>query len=358
MNRLRRIGILLYRDLGRGPRNMIFIFAIVVPVALTFLLSLLFGTFFSGKPRLGFADAGHSQLVPMSQALGSFTVYEYETDTALKAAVAEGRLDLGVVLPTELDEAIVNGREAELNVYIWGESLLKNRAILGFTLANLIREVAGQEVPVNIITRTLGDEDFIPWENRILPLIVLLAVVIGGSMVPSTSLVDEKQKRTLNALTVTPISLGEIFAAKALLGILLSVSMAVVVLFLNRAFGSQPLLLLGVLLMGATAVALFGILLGAFIKDINTLFAVMKGIGILLYAPALIYLIPAVPQWLAQIFPTYYIIQPVIELVQHGASLAEIAPELLILGLIIVVEIGIISMVIRRAYRYESVLAA
>jgi len=40
------------------------------------------------------------------------------------------------------------------------------------------------------------------------------------------------------------------------------------------------------------------------VKDINTLFAIIKGLGIFLYAPAIVSLFPELPQWIAKVFPT------------------------------------------------------
>ena len=79
-------------------------------------------------------------------------------------------------------------------------------------------------------------------------------------------------------------------------GFLVSILVGVLVLFLNQAFGNQPYLLAGVLVLSALLAAAFGVLLGALIKDINTLFAIIKAIGILLYAPAFILLFPGIPQ--------------------------------------------------------------
>jgi ABC-2 type transport system permease protein len=95
-------------------------------------------------------------------------------------------------------------------------------------------------------------------------------------------------------------------------------------------------LLLGVVLLGAIFSAEVGVLMGGLVKDINSLFATIKAIGLLLYAPALITMFPEIPQWSARIFPTYYVVQPVIEIVQHGAGLSDIAWQLGILLLLIV----------------------
>jgi ABC-2 type transport system permease protein len=98
------------------------------------------------------------------------------------------------------------------------------------------------------------------------------------------------------------------------------------------------------------------VLLGAFIKDVNTLFTVIKAGGLLLYAPALVYLFPDIPEWVGRIFPTYFIIQPVVEITQKGAAWADVAPELAVLVLLILLMLGVITAVVRRAARFEGTL--
>jgi ABC-2 type transport system permease protein len=242
----------------------------------------------------------------------------------------------------------------ELTAYIWGESLAKHRIVLSATIANMIRDVAGQEVPVEIVTTTLGDAESIPWDDRILPIIVLMAIIFGGIMVPATSLVDEKQKRTLTALAITPASLGEIFLSKGLVGVIISTFMGVLILVINRAFGTQPLLLVGMLALGAVMASTFGIMLGAFIKDITSLFAINKAIGILYYAPAFVYLFPGIPQWIGRIFPTYYIVQPVVEISQQGGTWSDVALEVFVLVGLILIMIGVVGILARRTAQREA----
>ncbi|MEZ4592129.1 MAG: ABC transporter permease [Chloroflexota bacterium] len=355
---LRRVAILLGKEFSRGPRNFIFIFALVVPIVLSLVLSLLFGTFFSGKPKLGVADLGDSALVTQASASDSILLSEYASDAALREAVAAGVVDMGLVLPVGFDTAVQTGDTVALNAYLWGESLLQNRAILGTSLAVWIRTIAGQEKPVEIVATTLGDETAVPWEDRLLPFVVLITIMIGGIMVPATSLVDEKMKRTLTAITTTPTSAEEVYLAKGLLGVIIGVVMGVVILAMNRAFGSQPLLLVGLLALGGVMASAFGILLGMLLKDINSLFATIKGIGILLYAPAFVYLFPSLPQWVGRIFPTYYIIGPIMDVTQKGASFGDVAPDVAILIAIILLLVGVVALLSRRARQGGALAAA
>lgn len=59
-----RIGTLLRQEIISGAWSFFFIFALVVPIVLTLVVNLLFGTLLSGKPKLGIADAGRSQIDP------------------------------------------------------------------------------------------------------------------------------------------------------------------------------------------------------------------------------------------------------------------------------------------------------
>ncbi|HEY48265.1 MAG: hypothetical protein AMJ88_10705 [Anaerolineae bacterium SM23_ 63] len=345
---LRRVLVLLGKEVVRGPRNFIFILAFLVPILLTLVFSLLFGTWFSDRAKLGIVDEGRSELPLLAAEIDSLIVKEYETSVELTDAVSAGEVDVGVILPSDFDNRIASRESTELKAYIWGESLLKYRAVLGTTLVALIRDIAGQAPPVEILTTTLGEAQALPWEDRLLPFIVMLSLLIGGLMVPATSMVEEKQNRTLTALTVTPTTLGELLMAKGSLAVLVSVSMGAVTLILNRAWGGEPLLLFVALVLGAIMAAGVGLLLGVLVKDINTLFATMKSLGIVLYAPALVYMFPEIPQWIGRIFPTYYIIQPVIEIVQKGASGREVLPEFIILVALIVVLYLLVAFVGRR----------
>jgi len=345
---LKRVGILLGKEFFHGQRSFILVWAVAAPLLMSLVISLVFGTFFSEKPRLGIMDEGDSQLVVLSQQLDSVVTKEYRTVSALKQAAENGAVDMGVVLDAGFDDAVLQGETTEITAYVWGESLAKNRTILSVTLADLIRELAGQEVPVQIETVALGDEVSIPWSDRLLPFIVLIAVLMGGVFLPATSIITEKQNRTLHAVAVTPTTLADVFVAKAVLGVFLSLCMGILMLVINQAFGAQPLLLVLVLVLGAIMAAEIGLVLAAVLNNTSSLFAVMKFFGIFFYAPVIFYLFPQIPQWIGKIFPTYYIVQPIIDISQRGGAWPEIATNVLILIGLDIVLAGVVALLAGR----------
>jgi ABC-2 type transport system permease protein len=345
---LRHIFTLLGKELLHGPKSFIVVWAIVAPIVLSLVFSLIFGSWLSDTPEMGIVDEGNSQLVTMFAELDSVITVEYDSESALRQAVENGSVDMGIWLPEGFDDAVTEGEEVGLTAYVWGESLAKSRTVLGATLSNLLRELTGQEAPLEIESITLGDEEAVPWSERILPLFVLMAVFLGGIFLPATSVINEKEKKTLQALVVTPVSVGEVFVAKGFLGIMLSMIAAIIILLLNRAFGGQVGLLLAVLVLGAIMAAEIGLLSGALIKDITALMAIWKVSGILLFGPGIIYMFPNIPQWIARIFPTYYLIQPVMDITQLGGGWSDIALNTLILVGIDVVLIGLVMFVLKR----------
>ena len=87
---------------------------------------------------------------------------------------------------------------------------------------------------------------------------------------------------------------------------------------------------------------------GVFLKDINSLMVFSKIGGILLFAPAFFYMFPGIPQWVGYFFPTYYILEPIVELTQRGGAWPDISLYVFVLiGLIALFSI-ILSVVLRQ----------
>ena len=72
----------------------------------------------------------------------------------------------------------------------------------------------------------------------------------------------------------------------------------------------------------------FGLIYGAVAKDSRTLFTLMKTLNIFLLAPVIFYIFPDWPRWIAKIFPTYWLIDPIFEIAVKNANLVDVGFEL------------------------------
>ncbi|MBN1163373.1 MAG: ABC transporter permease [Candidatus Krumholzibacteriota bacterium] len=333
----RRIGILFQKELTDSSKSYFLIFAIVGPLTFTLLVHLVFGSFFAGRPELGINDRGGSIIVESLREMNSIDLREYSSERELKEAVESGARDIGIVLPEGFDARLGEGDSTRITAYIWGESLLKNRIAAGAAFIHQARAASGRNAPVDIVPVPLGEKENVPWQDRFLPLIVLMAIFIAGFAVPATSLVEEKEKKTIVPVLTTPVTQSEIFIAKGMMGLLASVTMGITILFLNHAFNAQLGLLIVLTFMGALMACCIGLILGALMTTTGAIYSTIKGMGPFLYGPGLVALFPRIPSWIAKLFPTYYVINPIMELSRKGGGWSTIRQDVYILGGIIAV---------------------
>ena len=331
--RIRRIGVLLKKEFVYGSKSYFFLFAVVAPLSATLIFNLIFSSSLSSKPKMGIFDQGHSQIVASLKQLPSINLKEYPSAAVLQEAVKDGNRDVGIVIPEDLDTRIKIGESAKVITYIWGESLLKNRAIINAAIKHQVRSLSGEKAPssMDIIPVSLGDKDTVPLKDRFLPVIVLMAIFIAGFAIPSTSLAEEKQKRTIEGLLTTPTTQNELFVSKGLVGIIVSMVMGILILILNQAFNSHWILVIFIMLLGAIMATSFGLMLGAFAKDISSVYSAIEGLNIFVYAPGIFILFPQIPQWIGKIFPSYYVMSPIMDLTQKGSSWAAVKGDIFIL---------------------------
>jgi len=319
---------ILLKDLRLGPRSPIFIWALVYPVVITLAVQGVFGSLFEPRPRLGIVDRGGSGITTLMSSSEGIDVTLLKTVSDLKRRVERNDLDAGLVLKAGFDTAMRSGQKPLLEFYIGGESLASNRIILAVTTLEALRRVNGNAPPVQVEINTLGDGEALSMSTRLVPMMVLFALLIAGVFVPAFGLVEERENRTLGAVLVTPVRLSEVLAAKAVLGIILAVLMAYITLLLNGALGPRPAALIMALVVAGVMSAEFGLIYGTVARDVKTLFTLMKTLNVFLLAPVIFYIFPDWPQWIAKVFPTYWLINPIFEITVKGAALNDVASEL------------------------------
>jgi ABC-2 type transport system permease protein len=326
----RRVLAILGKDLALGPRSPIVLFAFVIPLGLTLMVQLVFGELLTGKPSVGIADPGASGLYERVLARGELMAYRYDGAEALRADVASGRVALGIAVGEGFLPALREGRRPPLEIMGFEGAQAMDRMAAFMGVLGEIRALAGDEPLVGL--KVEAPEEGFDIAARVIPMLAMYAFLIAGLFVPASSIVEERERKTISALLVGPTTLSEILAAKALLGIILSVFMTTLTLAINGALGSNLGAMLAVIAAASLFWAMLGLVIGLLAKTSETLFAIVKGSGILLFTPVVFYLFPDWPQWIARIFPTFWAIDPLWKVFSEGAGLSEVAGSLAIVA--------------------------
>ncbi|MDH3959030.1 MAG: ABC transporter permease [Actinomycetota bacterium] len=332
----RRVFTMLGRELKLGPRSPVVLLAVVLPLLMTFLVASVFGGLLESQPRLGIYSPEPTSISSSAAALDGIRSVDYDSAEAIRADVADHELDAALILPAGFDQAVAAGQPVQVTYLVSGQALASDRAVLTATVTALIRELTGAESTVVVDVITVGAEDFVPIGDRMIPLLVVYAVVVAALFVPAASILDERTKGTLNAILATPASMAEVLTSKALFASVLSMLMGIVTLIINQAFSGEILGIVLALLLGTFMLVEIGLIMGLWVRDMTTLYAWMKAGGILIVLPGLIALFPTLPQWISMLAPTYYFLQPIYDLSVGGATLSAVLPTLgicLLIGL-------------------------
>jgi len=348
---------LIVKELRLGPRSPVFLYAIFLPLLISFLIGGVFGSLFEAEPRLGVTDLGSSEVTAPLAELAGFDVSIVADADDLADRVEAHDLDAGLVLPAGFDAAVLAGRDTGAELFVAGESLASTRVAVVAAVEGVVddRLDTGGSVEVSVVT--VGDDDDVAIGDRLVPMMVMYAVVIAGLFLPAASLLEEREHRTLDALLVSPAQMGDVLVAKGVVAVVLATVMALVTLALNDAFGGQALLLTAIILVGSVMLAEIGLVLGLWAKDANVLFSAVKVGGIIIFIPVVFTIWPGLPQWIPRFAPTFYFLDPIFRVGVLGDGAGDVMVDVLIAVAVCVVGAPLVAWYAQRAERRIAVSA-
>ncbi|MDD3718945.1 MAG: ABC transporter permease [Actinomycetota bacterium] len=325
---VRRVLAIMKKSLN--PRNPYIIFTILGPLLFAAIFQLVFGIW-QTRPKIAVYEAGDGAITRELEAMEAVDLVAAGSADEVTALVEDKKADVGVVFGEETKKRLEAGERAQVDMYISGESLAKNRAIALAALTGAVRSVSPEVPRVYFEQVRLGEEKALSLMDMFLPFMVIYVILLGGLMLTSSFVVNEKEKRTFAALLVTPVTLPEVLIAFGLVGVIVSLVMGIILMLLTVGF-AQPLLMFAIFALGSLLGVEWGLLLGMMSRDQTTLVAYMKAFGVFLLVPALFIVFPDWPQWIARIFPTYYIANPVFRIVIYGEGWSELGWQILALA--------------------------
>ena len=279
-------------------------------------------------------------------------VRRFSSEEEIIAQLEKGNLDMGIILSEDFDSLVQSGESGDLKIYISGSSSLQRRVQSFILLQKGVNEISDREEIVNIRTETMGEGNIVPWYYRLLPLVVLIAVMMGGIFIPATSLIDYKQHKTLEALLSAPVTPYEVIIAKLLLGGLISFLMGLMILFLNRSLSLNTLPLMLVLAVVALSASSLGCIIGVISKDMKSVTTLTQSLMLLMYAPAILNFFPSIPDWIQKLFPTYYFFSPLLKLSDGSFSDADVWELVALFGVLLILVAALLT-VIRKKWHLK-----
>jgi ABC-2 type transport system permease protein len=264
---------------------------------------------------------------------GGVTLIATESDAALRRAILDGDFLAGASFPNDASAELMNGSQVPVVIYFSADLPSDVRPAYVLLLQEMAYNLTGRQLRVTPQEEVLGTDMAgrqVPERDRMLPLFavfVLMVETLGLASLISA----EIEGRTLQALMVTPLGIGDLFAGKGITGVSLAFVQATALLLVTGGLQQRPLLVLLVLLAGSLLVTGTAFLLASVSRDMMSVMAWGILVILVFTIPAFDVLMPgAISDWI-KLIPSYYLVDAVYRIVNVGAGWAAVATNLLVL---------------------------
>lgn len=252
------------KDIVDALKNRVVVSMIIVLSIILLLPKMLPLIFDQPQTVLPLYDLGDSNLAARLQNAPALSVQKVHSDQEFRMALCTGLFpEIGLQTPLDFDQVIAAGERVELQGYVcWGRR--HEVSALRSKLEAMLTESLAQPVSIH----TEGNIVYPPSEGVLFLSMaimnsVLMILMMGIFLVPSL-LFEEKETRTMQALLVSPASIGQVVIGKALAGLFYILVTAVMIFAISWAdvthWGTVLLFVIG----GASFSVAVGLVLGSF----------------------------------------------------------------------------------------------
>jgi ABC-2 type transport system permease protein len=183
--------------------------------------------------------------------------------------------------------------------------------------------------------------------DKLRPMLAILILMLGSIAVAGLVAV-ELERRTAEALLVTPATVADLLGAKSITGTLLGASQALLFLLLTWSFGAHGWLVVVLMLLGAAMMSAIGLIAGAGGQDFMTTMFLAIAMIIPMFVPTFAALFPGSTSLWVQLMPSHGFVEAMVGLLGYGRSPAEVAtPIALTLGWCVLL-VGAALLLLRR----------
>jgi ABC-2 type transport system permease protein len=313
--RLANIVAIFRKDAIDALRDARIVVSLVVPIGLGLLYNGIFPDERLLTVKLGYHAADASAILDGIRARAGGTtelrIREVADETEARRLVADGTVDLAIVVPAGTDAGLREGRTPTI-LLVGQQPPGTGEGFVSRALDQTLRELAGQRpaatVQVDRVRSGLADTAaLVNLGTRryfVLATVVMLIAMIGLLAVP-VILTEEMERKTLDALLLIARQ-SEVIGAKALVGLLYVAIGVPLMLILTRLGPRDPATFVAGTSLLALGLVAIGLLLAGVFRTATRVYT-WSGLFVLVaFVPAIVVGLP-IPQWadvLIQILPT------------------------------------------------------
>lgn len=258
---LRIVWAIVAKDIADALKNKNTLGTVIMVVFIMVLYRLLPTLWSGGSTEIVIYAPEESQLVAALKDSPDFRPHLVASMQKFEEYFDDGDSgELGLIIPTDYEEMLAGGEQPILGGYVlWNRRFSADELVAD--LEQRLTELIGQPVNIQIEGTVLPEADSMG-AVRMVSLMMLMAPLLIGMITVPHLLLEEKRAKTLDTLLVSPASVWQVVAGKALAGLFYVLAATVVVLAFNWTFVVHWGLAVLAILLGALLTAGLGLLMG------------------------------------------------------------------------------------------------
>jgi ABC-2 type transport system permease protein len=320
--------------------NKTTLFFLVTPIILAALFAIIGGLLANKSASTGLLiyNPGHSTIEQYvgNVLTGTPVFHAHSADEVASTFGSQGSHTnspyiLGLIVPPNFDESLRAGGHPQLALYInVGASGGDDQQILEHALSDYARGVTNPQSPVSFSVTTTNlpaTTNFVQdYKQRYAMAGLLYSLTIGIAFVPGL-LVEEKEKKTMRMLMVSPASWSDVVLGKLLVALVYQLLISAAVLAILGSFSGQLLALLFFVLISSCFGLVVGLLFGSFIQtngNVGTFVGIVSiayTLPALVLGPLYIVLQGSSFEQAIKVLPMYYMADAFLKALQGQATL-------------------------------------
>jgi ABC-2 type transport system permease protein len=263
---LRIIWTIAAKDVTDALRNKTTLFNIVTVFFIMAMYEWLPSLMYADEADIVVYDAAGSRLVTALEGSPRFELHRVSSIQELKKEMGDdANGELGLVVPADFDQRLASGEEPGLSGYVIWSSRSK-ATDLASDFERTLEELLGEPVQINIEGTVYPTPDSMGPIRMVSATLVILIIFMATFTVPYL-MFEEKRTKTLDALLVSPASIGQVIMGKTLAGLFYCATTAGVVFAFNWAFVVHWGLTIIAVLSGTLLAVGLALLLGIFFEN-------------------------------------------------------------------------------------------
>ncbi len=350
---LHLISTIVIKDLSLYFRNRFFAFVTVLGLVFYAIAYYLLPATVDETLTVGlYAPAAPPAFVePLAEA--GIVLQTAVTEASLLEAMENGDYNVGVVLSDDLMARLATGEQDDVILYFTPDFPQELQAAYVILFQELAYSLAGQPLNINATEEVLGMDMVgrqVALRDQLIPLLAV-AILMIETLGLAALISSEIEGRTIEALLVTPLSIGGLFTGKGIMGVGLAFAQVSLLMLATRTLSDGPLLILFTLLLGSMLVTGLGFLIASFARDLMSVMGWGMLAIIILTMPAFTAFIPGLVTNWVKVIPSYYIVDTLYRVMNFEAGWADVGQNLLALLAFALLFFGLGILALRRKFQ-------